>query len=200
MSSSDSDEDSGLLNRFSEAAVDPHKHLNLKPAKGDACPESRPVSKRGRGPDGDESKEVEANNLMRVKVTPQFQDFMARKLSQALEATMEETPVEPTPHHCSQSPTPEVQDGIRLFAKSRTTMLRGDEEQQQRPRRSPPRTHKRKKKLKTSKEESGSSSSDLDEELIRESAVDCDWVLQKKGAYPDDRQRTAPVDVINKII
>ena len=46
---------------------------------------------------------------------------------------------------------------------------------------------------------SSSSSSDLDEDMIKESAVDCEWVMQKKGAYPDDRQRTAPIDVIKKL-
>ena len=46
--------------------------------------------------------------------------------------------------------------------------------------------------------ECGSSSSEIDEEMIKESAVDCEWVMQKKGAYPDDRQRTAPIDVIKK--
>ena len=30
------------------------------------------------------------------------------------------------------------------------------------------------------------------EAIVKDSAVDPNWVLEKKGVYPDDRQRTAP--------
>ena len=52
------------------------------------------------------------------------------------------------------------------------------------------------KKRKKEETSTSSSSSDVDEDLVRESAVDPSWVIEKKGAYPDDRQRTAPIEVI----
>merc|ERR1719489_250448 len=83
--------------------------------------------------------------------------------------------------------------GIKLFSQSKKRLKSNaavDEASRQATTK-PNQKNSIKKKRKKLKEGSGngsdgdsSSSSELDQDLIKESAVDCDWILQKKGAYP----------------
>ena len=115
---------------------------------------------------------------MAVKVTPGFQSFMAKKLAKMLDASHKIVHV--SEEKSPQPEEPDEQEGIKLFTKSQKRF----KESEPIP---PPKMRRRR---------SSSSSLDLDEDLLRESAVDCDFILEKKGAYPDDRQRTAPVETI----
>jgi len=204
MSSSDSsDDDSGLLSRISEAAIDPHKHLGLK-TKDRGAKDSVTSNRHDRQAESGGSGAAAANNLLRVQVTPEFQNFVAKKLSAVLEGSVEEVQ-DAASTNPSSSDVITDDSGIRLFAKSSKILTRGDDfELQSDVHRRPNKPMRRKRKkirLESSSSnmrECGSSSSEIDEEMIKESAVDCEWVMQKKGAYPDDRQRTAPIDVIKK--
>jgi len=210
--SESSDDDAGLLGRISEAAVDPHKHLNLKKKdknesnnhNHNTTIDARPPSNRpGLQTSSNRSESsVVGNNMLRVEVTPEFQNFVARKLGEALDREVEEVAASDSSNGSVKDPSNQTdadQSGIRLFSRSKSVLSKVEEEQQT-TRRHRPTRHLRHKKKKRKKEKTStsSSSSDVDEELVRESAVDPSWVIEKKGAYPDDRQRTAPIEVINK--
>jgi len=206
--SESSDDDAGLLGRISEAAVDPHKHLNLKKTDKNESNnhnhtttfDARPPSNR---PDQQASNRSEStvvgNNMLRVEVTPEFQNFVARKLGEALDREVEEVAASDNSNGSVNDPlnqTDADQSGIRLFSRSKSVLTKVEEEKQTNRHRPTRHSRHKKKKRKKEKTSTSSSSSDVDEDLVRESAVDPSWVIEKKGAYPDDRQRTAPIEVI----